>query len=315
MEDKKPLLSICIPTYNRAEYLDKCITSIVSQKEFHSDDVELVISDNASADNTGEIVRQYQNQHKNIRYFRNDENILDSNLPAVIANAHGVFRKLCNDTLIYKNGAIGHMLDVIRENAEKRPVLFFMNQADRKSQKKLYITNSFDSFVRITSFLTTAITCFGIWEDDFEQLDNKYEGCPLHLWQTYTLLKIVAKKNQGFIDNEQLFSVQGVQKKDLSYGLYQVFYKNYLGLFQQYLTMQILSNNVFGYLRKHLLLDFFLQWIINYHFDHRKYKILSGDDIEKSIFDEYRGETYYMFFCLKLKVFIFRRYIKKLING
>lgn len=48
MEEKKPLLSICIPTYNRAEYLEKSLESIIRQSEFHSDDVDVVISDNCS---------------------------------------------------------------------------------------------------------------------------------------------------------------------------------------------------------------------------------------------------------------------------
>ena len=46
----KPLLSICIPTYNRSYYLKECLDCIVCQfrdKEV-CDQVEIVISDNAS---------------------------------------------------------------------------------------------------------------------------------------------------------------------------------------------------------------------------------------------------------------------------
>jgi glycosyltransferase involved in cell wall biosynthesis len=74
VEKTKPLLSICIPTYNRAEYLDKSIASIIRQKEFHRGDVELVIADNASDDNTEEVVKKYQEKYENIVYFKNNEN-------------------------------------------------------------------------------------------------------------------------------------------------------------------------------------------------------------------------------------------------
>ena len=54
----KPLLSICIPTYNRAHYLKECLGSIVAQFDDRDvrDNVEVVVSDNASPDNTRELV-------------------------------------------------------------------------------------------------------------------------------------------------------------------------------------------------------------------------------------------------------------------
>ena len=58
---KKPLLSICIPTYNREKYLKRLLDSIVSQKEFtDSDDVEIVIDDGPSKDNTEVLVQEYK---------------------------------------------------------------------------------------------------------------------------------------------------------------------------------------------------------------------------------------------------------------
>lgn len=74
---KKPLLSICIPTYNRELYLKRLLDSIVSQKEFtDTDDVEIVIDDGPSKDNTEELVKTYQEKYKGkIRYYRNEKAI------------------------------------------------------------------------------------------------------------------------------------------------------------------------------------------------------------------------------------------------
>ena len=76
---KKPILSVCIPTYNRAEYLKLTIESIISQKEFLDEDVELVICDNASDDNTDEVVLQYSKKYRNIIYVKNEKNINNDN--------------------------------------------------------------------------------------------------------------------------------------------------------------------------------------------------------------------------------------------
>lgn len=69
-----PLLSICIPTYNRAIYLDNLLKNIVLQ-EWFSDDIEILIYSDPSSDNTNEIAGKYTNIYKNIRYHRNKERL------------------------------------------------------------------------------------------------------------------------------------------------------------------------------------------------------------------------------------------------
>jgi abequosyltransferase len=67
-------LSICIPTYNRAFYLTSCLESLSSIAPELWPCIEVVVSDNASTDNTLEIVEQFK-QRFPIRYFRNETNI------------------------------------------------------------------------------------------------------------------------------------------------------------------------------------------------------------------------------------------------
>ncbi len=64
------LLSIVIPTYNRAGFLHRCIESVVANIEPR---IEIVISDNCSPDNTQEVVKQFQDPR--IRYFRQPVNL------------------------------------------------------------------------------------------------------------------------------------------------------------------------------------------------------------------------------------------------
>src|SRR5664279_654163 len=96
------LLSICIPTYNRAKNLEDTLISIVQQRRFQeTDDVEIVISDNCSGDNTGNVSEKFAALYKEkIRYFRNTENISDANFEKVLSYGKGQYLKLNNDTLI-----------------------------------------------------------------------------------------------------------------------------------------------------------------------------------------------------------------------
>lgn len=74
MASERPLLTIAIPTYNRAKFLDHLLSTLFDQ--IHGKhQVELMISDNASPDDTPSVVERYQNAGLSIRYVRNPENI------------------------------------------------------------------------------------------------------------------------------------------------------------------------------------------------------------------------------------------------
>lgn len=64
-------LTFCIPVYNRGDYLGETLDSIICQA---TDEIQIVVSDNASTDNTKEVVIEAQKKFKNIEYFCWDEN-------------------------------------------------------------------------------------------------------------------------------------------------------------------------------------------------------------------------------------------------
>lgn len=66
-----PLVSICVPTYNRATYLRESLESILNQ-DYHP--LEILISDNASTDQTERICRDYAARDGRIRYIRHPRN-------------------------------------------------------------------------------------------------------------------------------------------------------------------------------------------------------------------------------------------------
>jgi abequosyltransferase len=66
-----PRLSICIPTYNRGEYIGDTLESIAAQV---TPDVEVVVSDNASSDDTRAAVEAFRARLPRLVYWRNDEN-------------------------------------------------------------------------------------------------------------------------------------------------------------------------------------------------------------------------------------------------
>jgi abequosyltransferase len=58
--NEQPILTIAIPTYNRDFILSKALDNLLPQLSIYEDDIELIISDNASTDNTQEVIKEKQ---------------------------------------------------------------------------------------------------------------------------------------------------------------------------------------------------------------------------------------------------------------
>ena len=97
---KSPLVSICIPVYNGAEYVHDCINSVILQTY---QNIEIVICDNASTDCTYSIIKKFSD--KRIKYYRNYKNIGSiNNFNLCINNSTGTYILLLpHDDLLFPN--------------------------------------------------------------------------------------------------------------------------------------------------------------------------------------------------------------------
>ncbi|MCO5400267.1 glycosyltransferase family 2 protein [Ralstonia soli] len=84
-------LSICIPTYNRARYLDQLLKTLVDDIPALEFSYEIVIGDNGSTDHTPEVVARHTGA-LNIRAYRNPRNIGPyENQRKIYQSAHGKY--------------------------------------------------------------------------------------------------------------------------------------------------------------------------------------------------------------------------------
>lgn len=88
-----PLVSFCVPTYQRAAFLDQTLTSALAQTV---SDIEIVVVDDCSPDNTVDVVNSFRDTR--IRYFRNKENLgVPENLNRAMSIAKGTYLVLLED--------------------------------------------------------------------------------------------------------------------------------------------------------------------------------------------------------------------------
>jgi glycosyltransferase involved in cell wall biosynthesis len=84
-------VSIGLPVYNGAEYLESAVDALLAQT---FDDFELIISDNASSDDTEGVCRDLVRRDERIRYVRQPTNLgAANNFNVVVELAHAPFFK------------------------------------------------------------------------------------------------------------------------------------------------------------------------------------------------------------------------------
>lgn len=127
-----PLLSICVPTYNRAELLRAALLALAPQVKELQDQVELIVSDNCSPDHTPEVVAQAQ-QYVPIRYHRNAQNVGAGCNIMLLANelAVGEFVWILPDDDIARPDAVKRIVAVLRQQPDIS--YLFVNISPRSS--------------------------------------------------------------------------------------------------------------------------------------------------------------------------------------
>jgi len=114
---ESPLLSICVPTYNRALYLSECLDSILFQVNASvrlQSVVEIVISDNGSTDDTASVVERYSPMFPKVRTIRHGSNLgPDRNINGCIRAATGDYIWVFSDDDIMSHGVIECVVDLL----------------------------------------------------------------------------------------------------------------------------------------------------------------------------------------------------------
>jgi abequosyltransferase len=111
---RSPLLSICIATHNRADFISETLDSITPQL---TDEVEIVIVDGASTDRTPEIIRSYSDKHKQINYIQlAKKGGVDLDYCIAVEKSKGDMCWLFTDDDIIKPGAVKTVLNEVKKN-------------------------------------------------------------------------------------------------------------------------------------------------------------------------------------------------------
>ena len=178
-------LSVCIATYNRAEYIGETLESIIPQL---TDEVEIVIVDGASTDNTSEVLDPYIEACEQIRYFRLPEKGgVDQDYCKAVEYAQGEMCWLFPDDDLIKPGAIKTVLQeakndyslivvnaqVMNKNITKTLSRKILQLKINEVYNKLELDKLFQCIVPYMSFIGCVIINRDLW---LQREKNHYFG-------------------------------------------------------------------------------------------------------------------------------------------
>jgi abequosyltransferase len=266
IQSARALLTIAIPTYNRSAFLDLCLRQITNQWRGMEQDVEVMVSNNHSSDDTEKIVQAYIARSFPIKYLSNDTNIgAERNLVQCFRAASGRYVLIFSDDDVLLDGALQKIRDVLRRDdygivhlhACYYKQSFMEELPKQRNPGEIIIYDDLKLFVNKVNFFLTFISgniinksCVG--EFDSDQFIGS--GLPQLGW---TLQAVFNSRRNAYIQEIMLSA-----KTDNSggYKLCQVFGTNMNKIFQ-YFMAQGVPPYYFDIINSHLTRRFFPIWI------------------------------------------------------
>ena len=240
MENRQPLLSLCIPIYNRLEYLKRMLERFLEDKILFEETIDLLISDNCSTDDLESCVNEFKSKGLKITYNRNQKNLgPDGNFLYCFNHAKGKYCWLLGSDDIPVKGFLNSLVTVLQ--GKEYGLVHLNHHSDGLSQL-------------------------------FEYSDNQKMVENIAHWITFMSSNIINTKNIAFINSNQYMDTYLIQvpyylysclnspvnaiykyscfEKDDdsanngSYNLFQVFVQNLFDVYERFYQQKMLSRKV-----------------------------------------------------------------------
>ncbi len=177
------VLTIAIPTWNRSSFLGRNLKKITGNIDSHQiNEIEILVVDNASSDDTAEVVGEYQKCFGYIKYVKNDENIGPiANFIKAISLVNTKYLHLLGDDDFLDDNYFAYFPEILLHS--NYGVIFlnsygFNNDAEQEMpfciSPGIVNIKSFDSFVLKCMHHTTFISNF-VLNTDLAKSKHQFE--------------------------------------------------------------------------------------------------------------------------------------------
>lgn len=299
---QQPLLSVTIPTWNRATCLAEGLEHLQNQmKDVKDGELEIFISDNGSTDNTKDVVESFQKAGLPITYNRNEKNMgCDYNFLKCAQFAHGKYIVIMGDDDFFKPGALRKILDILQE---EEIGLLHLTSFHPDEECKRY--DKIDDFVKEVSFNFTFMSA-----NIFNASAIKGVISPEQYYSTgllitpYFLEAAFSHSVNKTMGGGDLLDCANAKDGNGGYNYFYVFVKCYLDMLKYFLEKYDLMR-LYNWMRKDIYLRFHLGYVYKLLILKNNVKHVEGVHVTRDGFDiedgwkilcHYYGDTLYFYF-------------------
>lgn len=294
------LLSICIPTYNRSFFLNRCLFYVTNQIETIKNKLEIVVIDNDSNDETFEVVQKYIDLDFPIVYIKNDYNLgPDVNVDKCYQIARGKYVLALGDDDIIVLNSLNKLLRIINQSdygvihLTAMPIESDMIYKLEKDKLNFKIFSNHNDFFNKVGYNITFISTNIVNKKYYDiSISSKYLGSSLP--QVPFIARSILKANQNLIIKDTLVRAQ--VDNSGGYNLLKVFGINFYNILFD-ISKEFPDSKIFQIINNKLLTYFFPFWIVKLKND------INFEKFEKPnliLMPLYKKNLRFWFFCFPL---------------
>ena len=256
---EQPILSLCIPIYNRLSYLERQLARMLEDKDLFKNQIQLIISDNFSTDDLRSCCEKYQQKGLNLIFHRNETNIgPDGNFEWCFRHADGKYVWLLGSDDIPVSGMLR---DLLAELEGRDYGIVHLSTCSNKEPSSIYSHD--ETIVADIGVWITFMSANIIRTQSLKTIDlSDYVGSFMIQVPAYLNAALTASQN-SILFLGQLFEKDTDGANNGGYNLFQVFVENLFGIYEQFVSKGLMSNQTFE-LTKRME---YKNWLVNFVID------------------------------------------------
>ena len=256
MENKQPVLSICIPIYNRIEFLKRHLDQYLKCKSLFDEKIHLFISDNCSKDDLQTLVNEYSNKGLNIDYSRNKENIgPDGNFIKCFNSAKGKYIWLLGSDDVPVDGFVDSLVDILGSHDYG---YLFLNHNSKERQLTEY-NDPKDLLDKVHIWIT--FMSANIFKTEFVKNVNGENYMGTYLIQVPYFLEGIAAGQTNAVFNYNWIQDGNDAANNGGYNFFKVFVDNLLSIVYEKVENHQINNDCYERFKKSIYCNFIRSFV------------------------------------------------------
>jgi len=283
--ENSPLLSVCIPIYNRVDFLRKTLCRFLEDRDLFYETVELYLSDNCSTDDIEGAIKEFREKGLRLNYHRNITNLgMDGNFANCFKHANGKYIWLLGSDDTPVPGILRELLAKL--SGQEYGVLHLANYDKVKIRYREYDDSQLflvDINFWITFISGNIVNSKYVSVIEFE----KYDGTLFTQVPLYLEASLNERKNAiwyiSYLEKEN------DSKNNGGYHFFEVFVLNLLGIFCEQLNKGRLKKYNYEKIKKILYKRFVVRYVVDLLVlkKHSQFKVNNGWGIIRKEYGSY----------------------------